>query len=107
MPFAYMRKAPFDVETHRAVREEIGDDVPHGLLVHLVFRRAGELEYVDVWESAQDWERFQAEQLAPAVATVQRDGRTGLATTEDAATPIEVIDLLVGSPEAIAALSAV
>jgi len=107
MPFAYMRKAPFDVETHRAVRERIGDQVPKGLLVHLVFQRDGELEFMDVWESAQDWERFQAEQLGPAVAAMRpgRDG--GSAPTAVASTPIEVIDLLVGSSEAIARMSIV
>jgi hypothetical protein len=107
MPYAYMRKAPFDAETHRAVRDRIGDQVPKGLLVHLVFERDGGLEFIDVWESAQDWERFQAEQLGPAVAAVQGGRDAGAAPAPVASTPIEVVDLLVGSPEAIAGMSIV
>ncbi len=107
MPFAYMRNAPFDTETHRAVREQLGDQVPEGLLVHLVFQRDGGLEFIDVWESAQDCERFQSEQLGPAVEAVQRGRGAGRAPPAVASTPIEVVDLLVGSPEAIAEMSIV
>jgi hypothetical protein len=102
-----MRKAPFDIETHRAVRERLGGQVPQGLLVHLVFQRDEGLEFLDVWESAEDWERFQSEQLGPAVAAVRSDQRIGGAPTAVASTPIEVIDLLVGSSDAIAQLSIV
>ena len=60
MSYAYIRKAPFDLETHRVVRDQLGPEAPEGLLVHLVFRRGEELEFIDVWDSEQDWERFPA-----------------------------------------------
>jgi hypothetical protein len=108
MSYAYIRKAPFDLETHRVVREQVGSEAPAGLLVHLVFRRGEQLEFIDVWDSEQDWERFQSERLGPAVQAAQRDQAVApAAATASFSTQIEVVDLLVGSAEAVAALSIV
>ena len=110
MSYAYIRKAPFDLETHRVVREQVGPEGPEGLLVHLVFRRGEELEFIDVWDSEQDWERFQSERLGPAVQAAQGDRGAPTAPTASSSTSsteIEVVDLLVGATDAVAALSIV
>jgi hypothetical protein len=107
MSYAYIRKAPFDLETHRVVREQVGPEVPEGLLVHLVFRRGEELEFIDVWDSEQDWERFQSDRLGRAVQAAQGERGTAAAPTASSSTEIDVVDLLVGAAEAVAALSIV
>jgi hypothetical protein len=109
MPYAFMRKAPFDADTHRSVREHIGPETPVGLVLHLVFRRDGDLEFLDVWETEEDWARFQSERLGPAVqATLRERGASqGSAPTPVPAAQIEVIDAMVGSAGAVAAISLV
>jgi hypothetical protein len=108
MSYAYIRKAPFDLETHRAVRKQVGPEAPDGLLVHLVFQRGEELEFIDVWDTEHDWERFWSERLGPAVQAVQSDhGAAAAPLAAVSSTPIQVVDLLVGSVEAVAALSVV
>ena len=107
MSYAYIRKAPFDLETHRAVRQQVGPEAPAGLLVHMVFLRGGELEFIDVWESEQDWERFESKSLGPVIQAMQTQSRAEAAPTGSSSTQIEVVDLLVGSPDALATLSTV
>ncbi len=108
MSYAYIRKAPFDLETHRAVRKQVGAEAPEGLLVHLVFRRGEQLEFIDVWDTQQDWECFQSERLGPALETVRSNQGEGSASPAPvSSTQIQVVDLLVGSAEAVAALGVV
>lgn len=109
MAYAFMRKAPFDADTHRSVRERIGPEPPKGLVLHLVFRGDGELEFLDVWETEEDWARFQSERLGPAVQAllVERGATNADAPSPPSSAQIEVIDLMVGSPEAVAHASLV
>src|SRR5271157_2803426 len=108
MSYACIRKAPFDLETHRAVRKQVGPEAPEGLLVHLVFQRGEQLEFIDVWKTEQDWECFQAERLGPALQAARSNQGAGAAPPAPvSSTQIQVVDLLVGSADAVAALSVV
>jgi hypothetical protein len=52
------------------VRAELGDEQPEGLVVQLVVKSGGGLRHLNVWESRQDWERYRAERVGPAVGKV-------------------------------------
>jgi hypothetical protein len=53
-----------------AVELAVNDNPPDGLIVHLATEFDGGVHIVDVWESAEQHERFAAEHLGPAVAKV-------------------------------------
>jgi hypothetical protein len=62
---------PGDEHIYGKVKAEIGEEQPKGLLVQLVAKRdEGRLRHLNVWESREDWERFQEVRVAPAVAKV-------------------------------------
>jgi hypothetical protein len=68
--YAFVHDVPANATMYRQIREKIGDETPKGLISHVAFTREGGLRYVDVWETKQDWERFQAERAEPAVDAV-------------------------------------
>jgi len=68
--YAYIQDVPITLPVYRQIKEEIGEDVPGGLLVHLVIETQEGLRYVDVWESQADCERFFDERVHPAVDRV-------------------------------------
>ena len=68
MPYACFYDVPGDERMYAQVRAEIGEEQPKGLILHMVIKREDGLRHFEVWESRQQWERFQQEQVAPAVA---------------------------------------
>lgn len=80
MPVAIVSEVPEGtLEMYEAVSERIGagGELAPGHLVHALGRRAGGgLQVIDVWESIEDFERFNRETLARAVREVTR-GRLG------------------------------
>ena len=68
MPYGFIQDVPADESIYREVRTRLGEEPPAGLRSHVVVpREEGGLRYIDVWESAADWERFRDEQAEPAV----------------------------------------
>jgi hypothetical protein len=55
-----------------AVTEEMGVDAdpPEGLIVHMHYEADGRVKILDVWESAELREKFEADRLIPAQAKV-------------------------------------
>jgi hypothetical protein len=49
---------------------DIENDPPQGLIFHWAGEVDGKWTISDVWESTEDWERFQAERLMPAIEKV-------------------------------------
>lgn len=49
---------------------EIGDDTPKGLVSHIAAKSEDGLFVFDVWESAEDFQRFASEKLMPAAIKV-------------------------------------
>lgn len=74
MPYALQYDAPADEQFYRRVAAEIGDEQPKGLVAHLVVKRDGGLHHIEVWESKEDWERFRAERVEPALDSDAGDG---------------------------------
>ena len=66
--YAFTQDVPIDVATHERIMEEIGPEVPEGLVAHVVsVRPEGGLRYLDVWTSKEACERFVEARLHPVV----------------------------------------
>ena len=66
--YAFTEDVPIDAAFYERLRAGIGDELPKGLITHLVVERPeGGLRYIDVWESKQDWDRFEQERVHPVV----------------------------------------
>ena len=70
MPYAFQYDVPADKEFYRRVAAEIGDEHPKGVVAHVVVKCDGGLRHIGVWESKEDWERFRAERVTPALERV-------------------------------------
>ena len=70
MPCAFQYDVPADEQFYWRVTAEIGDEQPEGLVAYLVVKRDGGLRHIEVWRSKEDWERFRAERLDPALEKV-------------------------------------
>ena len=70
MYYAYQFDVPTDEASYRRVRAEIGDEPAPGLVVQLVAKHDTGLRHIGVWNTQQDWERFRAERVQPALARV-------------------------------------
>ncbi|WP_344073775.1 hypothetical protein [Streptomyces crystallinus] len=59
-------------EQYDAVRDAVGweEQAPDGGCLHVAWFDSGALHVTDVWESQEDFERFFAERLAPAVEKI-------------------------------------
>ena len=70
MPYAFTFDVPATEELYAEIRAEFPDDVPDGLLMHLVTRGDRGLRYIDVWESKEAWELARDSVLEPAAERV-------------------------------------
>lgn len=76
MTHAFYMDVPITMEIYQRIRAEFGEETPQGLIVHVVFQCEQGLRYLEVWESKEDWDRFEEERLHPAVDRIfQRAGR--------------------------------
>ena len=100
MSYAFFYDVPADEHIYGKVKAEIGEEQPEGLLVQLVAKRdeGGGLRHFFVWESREDWERFQEERATPAVAKVL----AGIGITEPPPPPpveeMNLIDIITNEP---------
>ncbi|HWX97169.1 MAG TPA: hypothetical protein VNZ01_10000 [Solirubrobacteraceae bacterium] len=67
-----VRPPMLTAEVYDAVNAKAGVDgnPPDGLLMHTAGEVDGQWQIVDVWESEEDADRFNAERLAPAIESV-------------------------------------
>lgn len=71
MPFGCFYDVPGNEEIYAKVSAEIGEEAPAGLILQVVSKlESGGLRHLVVWESKEQWERFQAERVGPAVGKV-------------------------------------
>jgi hypothetical protein len=70
MAYACFYDVPGNEAMYERVKTAIGEDRPEGLVLHLVVQSDIGLRHFGVWESKQQWERFQQERVAPAVRQV-------------------------------------
>jgi hypothetical protein len=67
MSYAVSYDVPGDEQMYQQVTAAIGDEPPKGLVTHLVFKVPGGLRHIGVWDSPEDFQRFQVERVRPAV----------------------------------------
>ncbi len=79
------------------VSAEIGEEQPKGLILHLVIKREDGLRHFAVWESRQEWERFQQERVAPAVAKMLAAVGVTDPPPRPEAQEMELVDLTTGT----------
>ena len=75
MAVAVMNEAAgLTTEMYDAVNEiaRVASDPPAGLIVHTCGEVDGRLRIFDVWETEEDYERFAAERLGPAIEEVSK-----------------------------------
>ncbi len=58
--YAFTFEAPGDEALYQEIRAGISELQPKGLVVHLVVKTETGLRHTNVWESREDWERFNA-----------------------------------------------
>ena len=58
------------IDLYEQIRERVGweRDVPAGAISHVAWTADDGFHFVDVWESAEEFERFGQERLMPVVA---------------------------------------
>lgn len=78
MAWGFISELPVTPEQYDALNAAIGDD-PKGLILHTASRSQAGMRIIDVWESEEDYRRFQQEALMPALE------RLGLAAPGGAA----------------------
>lgn len=77
MPYAFSQDLPTGKDMYDGLSDRIGDEAPKGLIVHLAFETPTGMRVVDVWESEEQFDRFQEERLRPAMDQVlQKAGIT-------------------------------
>ena len=67
MHYAFTQDVPIDATFYRRITDELGPEVPDGLIVHFATERPGGLRYYTVWESQEAADCFVEERLHPAL----------------------------------------
>lgn len=90
--FGFFYDAPGNEQIYQRVKDEIAEPNPDGLILHMVSELdTGGLRHFNVWESKEQWERFQAERVGPALGRVLQ----GMGIVEPPARPtITEMDLI-------------
>lgn len=104
MPYACSYEVPAPVEMYREVRRLIGDDEPNGLIAHLVVQGEGVLRHIEVWDSEDDWTRFNSERVRPAVHQVLRTAGFVDMPPDPPTQELPVVDVWLGTSSRSAAL---
>lgn len=68
--WAFVSDVPISREQYDRLDKELGSDKPEGLIVHAAGESGSGVRIIDVWESKQQFERFQSERLGPAMRKV-------------------------------------
>jgi hypothetical protein len=77
MAWGFISELPVSLDDYDRLNAEIGAD-PKGLILHTASEHNGKARIIDVWESKEDYERFENDTLMPAL------GRIGMAAPTDA-----------------------
>jgi len=63
--YAFYYDVPGDETMYQQVKDRLGPEVADGLNVHLVTKIDGGLRHLNVWRTAEDWQRYQRERVPP------------------------------------------
>jgi hypothetical protein len=89
MTFAYIQDLPITTEHYDLMMDELGRNVPEGLIAHVVAKTDGGLRYVDVWETEQHWQTFMNGTIQPALDRVY----DGIERPEMGEMRVEILDV--------------
>lgn len=70
MSYAFVQDVAASWDQYERVTASLMDPAPAGLLLHVAGPTEEGFRTIDLWESEQAWQRFQAERLAPAIAAL-------------------------------------
>ena len=71
--YAFEQDVPIDAAIYGRIIEALGDQPPHGLIVHVAIERSdGHLSYLDIWETKADCDAFTEDRLHPVVGAALR-----------------------------------
>jgi hypothetical protein len=74
MAYATVMEFDVDLDTHRRIIDAVGDEPVEGLIVHAAGSSDAGIRSIDVWESKAQSDRFFAERLMPAMASLEIPG---------------------------------
>lgn len=92
MTYAFTYDVPIDSQTYHSIVEGLGRALPPGMISHVAYRIENGLRYIDVWETKDDWEKFQDDRLHPVVHRLL-ESMLGFVPPEPLTTALEVIDV--------------
>ena len=92
MTYAFTYDVPIDSATYQRIADDIGRELPKGMICHIAHRIDAGLRSVDVWESKDDWESFQDDRLH-AVVHPMLESMLGFVPPEPTTTTLDVIDV--------------
>jgi hypothetical protein len=70
MSYAFVQDVSASWNQYERVTAALMEPAPAGLILHVAGPTDEGFRIIDVWESEQAWEHFQAERLAPAIAAL-------------------------------------
>jgi hypothetical protein len=91
MTYAFTYDVPITTEMYARIKEGIGAQRPPGLIAHIAYRIESGLRYVDVWQSKDDYEAFQAGRLHPVVHPLLQE-MLGFVPPEPPQTMLDLVD---------------
>ena len=97
MSYACSYDVPGNEQMYRQVKATIGDEQPKGLVVHLALTTDNGLRHIEVWDTEQDWQRFQDERVRPAVHGVLAAAGFAEMPADPPVQQLELIDVWVGT----------
>jgi hypothetical protein len=101
MAYAFVQDIAASWEQYERVAVGLTDPTPDGLILHLAGPTDEGFRIIDVWNSEQAWQRFQAERLQPAIAAFG-----GPARPEPTFRDLHDAHLVIGSIDAGSSLAA-
>ena len=69
MAWGFISEMAISIDQYDRVDAEIHED-PAGLILHTASKSGNGVRIIDVWESEDDYRRFEADQLMPVVGRV-------------------------------------
>ena len=66
MAWGFIQELPVSAEEYDRIDNAIGGD-PEGLIIHTASEKNGRIRVIDIWESKDAYQRFESEQLMPAI----------------------------------------
>jgi hypothetical protein len=70
MAYALVQDVAWSWQQYERLAAGLYEPLPDGLIVHLAGPTDEGVRMIGVWESEQDWRRFQSERLQPALVTL-------------------------------------